>query len=115
MSPRKSASKGKKKARRRSLSSAPEKRAMAPTGVKFQGCGATRRAAASTIKASASKVRYSRFSLGVSLNIFGFLLVGCFGNSFGKSRFFDCGPQRRRPSAGNDSWVCGGGGMLGGE
>jgi len=39
------------------LSVAPAKRAMAPTGVKFQGCGAMRKAAANAIRTNASKVR----------------------------------------------------------
>src|ERR1700675_5083022 len=48
---------GKRKARRRSRTVAPAKMAMAPTGVKFQGCGARRRAAARRIKVKIRKVR----------------------------------------------------------
>jgi hypothetical protein len=57
MSPTNNARSGKRNARRRFLRVAPAKRAMAPTGVKFQGCGAMRKAAAKAIRISASKVR----------------------------------------------------------
>src|SRR5579883_890227 len=56
-SPAKSASKGNRKARRRLRTTAPEKSAIAPTGVKFHGCGAMRTAAATAMMASASNVR----------------------------------------------------------
>ena len=47
-------------ARRRSRTTAPEKSAMAPSGVKFRGCGAMRSAAATTMMARANSRRYNK-------------------------------------------------------
>src|SRR6267154_3630948 len=69
-------SRGKRKATRRSRAIAPENSAIAPTGVKFHGCGARRRAAARTIMAKIRMVRSSRdsfsdFSMGILILLFG--------------------------------------------
>src|SRR5258708_533636 len=50
-------SSGKRKAKRRSRTLTPGKRDIAPTGVKFQGCGARRRAAVRTIRVKIRRVR----------------------------------------------------------
>src|SRR5882757_229201 len=69
-------SRGKRKATRRSRTIAPENSAIAPTGVKFHGCGARRRAAARTIIVKIRIVRNSRdslsdFSMGILILLFG--------------------------------------------
>src|SRR5215469_1774285 len=61
-SPTNNASKGKRKARRRSRTTAPENNAIAPTGVKFHGCGAIRSAAAARIIARTTKDRSAMLS-----------------------------------------------------
>src|SRR5262249_47145477 len=71
MSPANNATSGNKNATRRSLITAPPKSAIAPTGVKFHGCGMTRRIAASAIITSTKNVRNSKVSCSI-LSLFMF-------------------------------------------
>src|SRR5882757_2866806 len=69
-------SRGKRKATRRSRTIAPENSAIAPTGVKFHGCGARRSAAARMIMVKIRMARSSRdslsdFSMGILILLFG--------------------------------------------
>src|ERR1700676_166825 len=68
---------GKRKARRRSRTVAPAKRAMAPTGVKFQGWGARQRAPARRMRVKIRRVR-RRADLFSAANFFRFIFLGSF-------------------------------------
>src|SRR5712692_11124204 len=72
-SPAKRASREIRNARRRSRTNAPENSAIAPTGVKFQGCGSMRTAAASRITTRMTIVRRTKPSF-ISFSDFIFAL-----------------------------------------